>query len=299
MKIPASVTRKLARQVLIAKKNSPHIFFAAGVAGVITSTVLACRATTKLDKELDNIKHDMNSIKDLKKDLDEGKTDQYSVEQYRQDAMYVYGKSVSTVAKLYAPAVIVGGISITLLAGSHVQLTRRNSALMAAYTAVHNAYNNYRQRVRDQFGIDRELDIYHGTKTEVIEVEEAGKMKEIEIKTVNRGAWSPYAQFFDENNPNWVKNADLNRMFIEAQQRWANQRLHFKGHVFLNEVYDLLGIDRTKEGAVVGWLREENGGEDGYITFGVYEAWNERFVNGMERSAVLDFNVDGIIYDKI
>jgi hypothetical protein len=297
--VPASFTRKLARQMLVVKKNSPHIFFGLGVVGTVASTVLACRATLKLDKELDEIKGNLEDLKELRENV--GEVDQvthegkvYTPEQYNNDAIYVYTKSAMTVTKLYAPAVIIGAASIACLTGSHVQMTRRNSALMAAYAAVQNAYENYRNRVREQLGVDRELDLYHGAKNEVM-VNELGD--EVKVKVVKPGEWSPYARFFDENSKNFQKHNEYNQMFLNAQEKWANKKLVFQGHLFLNEVYDMLGFERTKEGSVIGWLY--NGEHDNYVKFGHFAAHNERFVNGLERVALLDFNVDGIIYDKI
>jgi hypothetical protein len=87
-------------------------------------------------------------------------------------------------------------------------------------------------------------------------------------------------------------------MFIRSQQNYANDLLNARGHVFLNEVYDMLGIERTSAGAVVGWVR---GNGDNEIDFGVLNDLHsgQRFINGDERSVLLDFNVDGVVYDLI
>ena len=110
---------------------------------------------------------------------------------------------------------------------------------------------------------------------------------------------SPYARFFDETVYEWKPDPLMNKCFLDAQQRYANNLLEARGHIFLNEVYDMLGFQRTREGAVVGWIK--NGDGDGYVDFGIYDG-NERsraFVNGHETSILLDFNVDGTIWDKI
>jgi hypothetical protein len=64
----------------------------------------------------------------------------------------------------------------------------------------------------------------------------------------------------------------------------------------------MLGIDRSKAGSVVGWVITKEGTGDNFIDFGVFDGDNPRardFVNGREGSILLDFNVDGVIYDKI
>jgi hypothetical protein len=295
--VPASAVGKISRKLLIAKKNSPHIFFAAGVAGTIASTVLACRATLKLSATLDEIQKDIDIIKPKREThpllTPEVVTGEDVVVEHTK-TIYVYSRASFRIAKLYGPSVLIGVASIGLLAGAHVQLTRRNSALIAAYAAVQKAYDDYRERVREELGAEKELDIYHAAKTEIVKDADG---KDISVKVVDPNKYSPYAKFFDEYSDNWKRDAELNRMFIQCQQNYLNNRLLAYGHVFLNEAYDALGVPRSSAGAVVGWLKDGDG--DGYIDFGIFEAFNSRFVNGTEQSILLDFNVDGVIYDKI
>lgn len=287
--IPQSITRTVGRSILKAKKNSPHVFFAGGVIGVIGGTVLACRATLKVSPVLDDFKEELETVKGL------NETDVYDEEsEYYKDLAYVYAKNVVKIGKLYGPAVLVSGVSVAALTGSHVALTRRNAALTAAFTAVSKGFEEYRKRVREELGAEKELDIYHAARKEAIE--HADGTKEV-LKVVDSGAYSPYARIFDEYTPNWQKDAEYNRMFVECQQSYANQKLQARGHIFLNEVYDMFGFDHTSEGAVVGWIRESENG-DGFIDFGLYEVANRDFGKS-EKSIVLDFNVDGVIYDLI
>jgi hypothetical protein len=286
--IPNSVVGKVSRSILKAKKNSPHIFFAAGIAGTITSTVLACRATLKLSSTLDEIKHDVEVLES------DPVRNEMPTEEWRLDTVYIYGKASLRLVRLYGPAAMVGVVSIGMLTGSHVQLVHRNTALMAAYAAVQKAYDEYRERVRYQLGEEAELELYHASRTELVK-DASGEV--IEARVVDPNRYSPYAKFFDEYSRHWNKDPELNRLFIQCQQNYANNLLNARGHIFLNEVYDQLGIDRSKAGAVVGWVK---GGEgDNYIDFGMFQAYNSQFVNGWERSILLDFNVDGVIYDKI
>jgi hypothetical protein len=304
--VPNSIIRNVSRKTLIIKKESPHIFFALGVVGTVTSTVLACRATLKLSKTLDDIKEEAATVKEMRENVpnemihaqtqaaDKHGMSVYSEEEYYKDVIYVYAKSGFKLVKLYAPSVTIGVVSIGLLTGSHIQLARRNSALMVAYAAIQQAFEEYRERVRYQYGEERELDIFHGVTTEVIENADGDKL-ERKIKDPN--GISMYARFFDEFSTNWQKDPELNRIFVQCQQNYANHLLQARGHVFLNEVYDMLGIDRSSAGQVVGWVM--NGDGDNYVNFGMFDAYNSAFINGAERSILLDFNVDGVVYDKI
>lgn len=289
MAFKETVTRALGRSRLTLAKQSPHILFVGGAVGVVTATVLACRSTLKLEKTLDGIKFDLES---LPKALDDDPETESA--RRNKDVLYIYAKGSFELVRLYGPALAVGGASILALTGSHVQLSRRNTALTVAYTGLHQAYNDYRARVRAELGEERELDLYHGVCLAEIEGDD-GKKKT--VKQVDPNGLSPYARFFDETSPNWTKDPEINKLFVRCQQNYANDLLQARGHIFLNEVYDMLGLDRTAAGAVVGWVISKDG--DNYVDFGLYAPASSRFVNGWERSVLLDFNVDGVIYDKL
>jgi hypothetical protein len=284
IQLPIQVTQKLARQALILRKHSPRIMFVGGIGGVITSTVLACRATLKLTDVVDTAEATIVGIRSDMKDTPG----------YRKDLAYAYGKTAAEVIKLYGPAVIVGGVSIAALTGSHVTLTRRNAAATAAYAAMAKSFDEYRDRVRHDLGDDRERELRHAV--ELVDIpDKNGKMKKSAVADPNK--MSPYARFFDEYSSSWQKNPELNKIFLLAQQNYANHLLRARGHVFLNEIYDMLGLERCSAGQMVGWVISETG--DNFIDFGMFEVRNADFVNNVERSILLDFNVDGVIYDKI
>lgn len=292
--IKNAVTSKAARQVLIAKKNSPTIMFGAGVVGVVATTILACRATMKMDELLEEVEDAKNLVNQLEHP-------KYSDKDRKHDLSILQVKMVVNIGKLYAPAVGLGILSIGALTGSHVALRRRNVALMAAYSAVEKGFKEYRQRVSDEFGAEKEEEIRYGVSTKNVTIHdtETGKDHTLQIKSV--GDASIYARIFDEYSTSWSKEPSYNQLFISCQQNYANDLLRARGHVFLNEIYDMLGLERTKAGCIVGWVRGHDNG-DNYIDFGVFNGneWNAlRFVNGDERSILLDFNVDGVIYDKI
>lgn len=295
--VPNALTSKVGRVSLVAGKQSPQVLFGVGVIGVVATTVLASRATLKLDSVLNGIEDTKQKIRESEGIvLKDGKT--YDAEAQRHDLIVTNTRGVVQVAKLYAPTVIVGVLSIGCLTGAHVVLSRRNVALTAAYAGLERAYNGYRDRVREQYGEETELALHHGTTTVRETVQDTNGPKVVEKKVVD-GTRSMYARFFDELNKNWNRQPEYNLIFLRCQQQYANDMLKSRGHVFLNEVYDMLGMDRTKAGAVVGWIMDGNG--DSYIDFGLYEdrAGMRDFVNGREASVLLDFNVDGVVYDKI
>jgi hypothetical protein len=301
--IPVAVVNKMGRPLLHLQKQSPQVMFAGGVVAAVTSTVLACRATLKLSDTLQKTEE----LKDKALAAFEGqatndKGELYDEKKYHKDLTVLKVKSILNVTKLYAPSAGLAMLSIALLTGSHVTLNRRNASLTAAYASVDQAFDKYRQRVVDQLGTDADRDFRYGTEiTEEIVEGKDGKNKTVKHTRVSSEAPSKYARFFDELCNDWKSNPEYNRAFLHCQQTYANDMLKARGHIFLNEVYDSLGIPRTKEGAVVGWVLGKGG--DNYVDFGIFDDLTNPqvrdFVNGREYSILLDFNVDGIIYDKI
>ena len=300
-----TVSRKFGRLGLQLKKHSPEILVVTGVVGTVASAVMACKATTKLDAVLAENQKNVDKIKDYI--VEEGYSEQYTEEDGKKDLAITYVQSGIKVAKLYAPAVAVGALSITAILAGHNITRKRNVALAAAYTAVDSAFKDYRGRVVERFGEALDKELRYNIKAK--EVEEVVQNEDGTDTVVKRTAHtadlleSDYAKIWDCGSAGWTKDPEYNLMFLKNQQRYANDKLRMNGHLFLNEVYDLLGIPRTKAGNVVGWIYDEkNPNGDNYVDFNIYNPdnpANARFVNGEERSIVLDFNVDGPILDLI
>lgn len=285
------------------KKYSPEIMAIAGVVGMVTSAVMACKATTKASEIIDETKTSVSMINDLVADqaVPESK---YSEEDSKRDLVIVYSKAAMKFAKLYGPSLIIAGLSAGSILSSTTILRKRNIAIGTAYTALDRSFRTYRNRVIEKFGEDLDKELKYGTTTKVIEettVDENGNEK-TETKTVkiaDPNNYSIYARFYDDGCAGWTKNPEYNLIFLKQQQNWANEKLKANGRLFLNEVYEMLGIPKTVIGQRVGWVYNENNPVgDNFVDFGIYDLYNEKardFVNGYERTILLDFNVDGDI----
>lgn len=304
--IPSNITRAFHKGVFQLKKHSPEILIVAGVVGTVASGVLACKATLKVNEVLDDTKTSVDRIHTA---TEKGVTEAgklYNEEDAQKDLTLVYVQTGVKLAKLYAPAIILGAASITGIVASHRILTKRNVALAAAYTAVDTGFKEYRNRVVERFGkeLDRELK-YNIKAQEVEEIVTDEKGEEQIVKTtidvVDPNSISPFARFFDETCLNWQRDANLNRFFLMRTQAYLNDKLKEKGYITLNEVYEELGFDKIPEGVITGWIYdEEHPVGDNFIDFGIFDLHNtqkRRFVNGYEKSILLDFNVDGNIYE--
>lgn len=289
---------------LKAIKHSPEILAGVGVVGVVGSLVMACKATTKLSDILDESKEQLDKIKEVA--ADPAYEEKYSQDDAKKDTTITYVQTAMKVTKLYAPSVILCASSLGCLLASNNILKKRNAALSAAYMTVDKSFKEYRKRVADRFGEEVEKEIRYNIKAEEItKVDEDGNEVTETVKimdgTDDPNSYSDYARFFDESCAAWQNDAEYNLTFLKAQQQYANDLLKARGRLFLNEVYRMLGIDETKAGQVVGWVyNPDNPTGDNFVDFGIYNIQRERvraFVNGYEPNILLDFNVDGVIWN--
>ncbi len=303
-KIMTKLTTVMGKTGLVLKKHSPEIFITAGIIGTVASAVIACKATTKISGILDDAKAQLDTIHDCAEDKD--MAEKYTESDAKKDTTIVYVQTGVKLAKLYAPAVILGALSIASIITSNGILQKRNAALAAAYMTVDKSFKEYRSRVKERFGENVDRELRYDVKAETVKAvstDEDGNVTETEITTYtgDPNLYSDYARIFDETNPAWEKDSEYNLYFLKAQQEYANNLLKSRGYLFLNEVYTMLGFPITKAGQVVGWLyRPDEPTGDNYVDFGIFNIHNQKacdFVNGYERSIILDFNVDGNIYD--
>lgn len=290
-----------SKTVMKLKKHSPEILVVAGIAGTVVSAVLACKATTKVAEILDETKGTLDTIHE---GMETGAINgqEYTTEDGKKDTVVVYAQTGMKLAKLYAPAIILGTLSITSILASNNILRKRNVALGAAYAAIDKSFKEYRGRVIERFGEQVDTELKYGIKAkkfEEIEVDpETGKEKKVKktVMVADPNLQSDYAVYFDSKSRNYETNPDYNRMFLKAQQAFANDKLQTRGHLFLNEVLDDLDLPRTPAGQIVGWTKD---GPDGYVNFRIVEVERETEDGRHEPALLLDFNVEGNIWEKM
>lgn len=309
--IMTTVTRTVSKVGFKFKKHSPEILVAAGVVGAVTSAVMACRATLKVNQVLDEAKENIEKIHEATETGVTQAGEVYTPEDSKKELTIVYAQTGLKFVKLYGPSVILGALSITSILASNNILRKRNVALGAAYATLDRAFKDYRGRVIERFGEEVDRQLKYNIKTEKIEEkvvdEETGKEKKVK-KTIEvtdgETMPSPFARFYDDGNKGWKKDPEANLMFLRAEQNFANDRLRTRGYLFLNEVYERLDIPTTKMGQEFGWVYDPKNPDhvgDNYVDFGIYDMYREKardFVNGRERVILLDFNVDGPIMER-
>lgn len=312
MKISANnIRRAFGTAGLALKKAAPDILVAAGVVGVMASTVMAIKATPKAKQAIEELKADKAQLEECK-EMFKDQPEKYTVEDARKDTAIIYTHCAVKIVKAYAPAVILGATSLYCIVGSHMMLKQRNAALAAAYTGLSSEYKKYRERVAKKVGEEAEKQIFFGAEETTVKenvVKEDGTTETVEktVMTRDPGTYSEYARCFDNTNPNFVfkyrsdkGDNEANLRFIRQAQNWANEILKSRGWLTLNEVYETLGFKPTKAGALVGWrFNEDNPTGDNTVDFGLYDLYNAKaheFINGTEQFIWIDFNVDGVIF---
>lgn len=271
--LKASTIRHINRGALLVRKFSPEILTGVGIVSVVAGAVMASKATLKLEEIVNE--HEVA--------LSEGDFEEDNAGRSR-----VFIETGTKIAKLYSPSVAVGVAGIGCIVGGHTILSRRNAALTAAYSSLAATLSTAKVAEKVQ------------------QVGEDGEIVETTEEDLSWGPKSPFVAYFDRDSLNFQPREDYNLMFLRTVQQHANDRLLSRGHIFLNEVLDDLGIERTQAGSVLGWVRNDDRG-DNYVDFGlesdqlfVYtEEDRENEVQAGTRPFLLEFNVDGVIWDKI
>lgn len=306
VKTTTKLSNNLGRAGLKIKKYSPEILVVVGTTSVITGFVLGCKATLKAEEVLDKHEEEMDVVAEAREHADD-----YSETDYKKDILIVYTHTAGRFVKLYAPGVGFTILGIGCYLGSYGILKKRNVALMAAYKILETSFSDYRKRVVNELGAEKDLHFLHGATDAAQDSElaqKAAEKNEALEGIVLPGGKTPsmYAKFFDETSTEWTRSAETNKMILNARQNWANDLLNSRGYLFLNEVYQMLGMEVTKAGQVVGWIKNNPNGGDNYVDFGMFNVYRglsdepmRKFHNGYEKSILLDFNVDGVIWDMI
>ena len=309
-----SVSRTVNRACFQIQRKSPEILIVAGVVGVVTSAVMACKATTKVSAIMDKTKEDVDVIHECAEagyveNPENGEKEEYTKDDSKKDLTIVYTQTGLKFVKLYGPAIVLGALSLTAIVMSHNILRKRNIALAAAYTTVDRTFKEYRGRVVERFGDKLDRELRYNIKSKEIEetvVDEDGNEKTVKrtVDVVDPSTLrNDTSVIYSEGNIGWTKDPEFNKMFLLKQQAYANELLERRGHVFLNEIYDMLGFNRTAAGSVLGWYYDKKKPmSENLIDFGIYDIHDERkiaFVNGDERNIILDFNYHGDIRNLI
>ncbi|QFG09346.1 hypothetical protein SEA_SLOOPYJOE_52 [Arthrobacter phage Sloopyjoe] len=286
--------KTVGRAGAVASKYSPQILTGVGIGAVVVSTVLVAKATLRLEDVVDKHEERVANVNEKKASMN---ADEYTSTHHKRDMTKVYFQTAGDLTKLYGLPVTLGVTGIACIVGGQGIQYKRTVGAVAAYKTLEESFDRYRARVVEEFGLDKDEE-FRKTYTVQEETDAEGNTK----VTVDKLEERDYVFFHNKDNPNWKNTApDYNLMFVKAQETYANQLLSTRGHVLLNDVLDSLGLPRTHEGAVVGWVLTQEG--PNFIDFGIrdLQGTHSRVLGLHDEEApsiMLDFNVQGIIWDK-
>lgn len=297
-----SITTAFYTGVARISKHAPTILSVTASAGVIATGYLAWKAGTRFE---DVEGRDWDRRKECLKNADTIPDEDVPKIERKNRILFILD-TVRTVA----PAAIVGAATITMIYFSNSISKKRLAAMGAAYATLQTAFDGYKRTMVEALGkesvekiLKPKLPNVGKSAEEILSSDNKSDAANVSDAVVNSlKALSPYARIIaEESSTCWDPNEDYTSQNLTAVQLWANRRLERKGHLFLNEVFDQLGLSRTREGAVVGWLK--NGEGDDYVSFGDFDASIYRVPSDdytrVDSNFIVDFNVDGVIWDRI
>lgn len=209
-------------------KHSPEILTGIGIAGMITTTIMAVRATPK-------------ALELIRKK----RTELSNPESQAHLPLPVLSKKeiIKTTWKCYIPAGITGCLSIACLIGASKESVRRNAALATAYTLSENALKTYQQKVVETIGEKKEQIVRDAVAKEAIE---KNPVSSREIIITERGNTLSY----DSISGRYFKSDIDTLRKIENE---LNKRLLSEMYISLNEFYDEIGLNHSSIGDDIGW----------------------------------------------
>lgn len=289
----------------ILKAKAPTILVVTGILSGVSSGVIAVKRSPlcgRVKEQFDeNVERANACLEKGKVETNDGQIITYDEARFRNDLRIIHAQKYYGYLKVYAPAFVLGVVSVGAILWSHGIMMKRNAALTATVATISEAFNRYRKNVKDEFGDEVDHRMRHSLVCEKEKVKEkdpeTGKEKTVTKEKLVRkknASRSDYARCFDESCRGWSKDASANRVNLMGYQTWANQRLRSRGYLFLNEIYELFDIDTTLAGSEMGWVYtkddEDNQYGDNFVDFGFDK--DPYFMSGQERSVWLDFNVD-------
>lgn len=309
IKTVANTVQKVGgRTLLKCRKASPEILLVGGLVVGAAAIVSACLATRHVDAVIEETQEELDAIQNrttevLEQDISEEDAHELAKES-KKASFKAYMRAGWKFTKLYAPAAGLTVLSVGLILGSHGVLKRRYLSTAAAYKALDEAFKDYRKRIASIAGEDVEKRFYDGTDEVELKLTdpETGEVKAGKaLKQMVQKKDSPYEFDFNKYTAplDWTNNADHNFMYLRSIQSVCNDKYNAQGHLFLNEVLDAIGLQRTQAGAVVGWLKGSDG--DDYVDFGFSDYYVDDYCDEATnaKNIHLNFNVDGVIWDKI
>lgn len=294
-----SMTRFGKRLMFETKRKSPEICVAGAIifgAGALVMTFVAAR---KMDKALEEPKAIINTAKS--KEISE----KYTEEDKQHDITLGTVQLVWEGVKLFAPSALMALGSCACVLISHRKLSRRNAELAAANGILAKQVASLTKSLEDKVGKDEAYRLKYEDKLEEVEetvMDENGEEKTVKVKKPKAGYEADdLGRFFDEISSEWKKDPQYNFMTLRNIMFEFQERLKRDGVVFLNDIYERLGYEKTQAGYQYGWVYRKGVDPTTVISFGPVVGDREKenqMVRENQRYIWLEFNCERIEWEK-
>lgn len=220
------VTKFLKGTQTMLSKHSPEILTGLGIAGMVTTTVLAVKATPKALRIIEDYEEtvlcDHEKIKPV--------------------------EAVKLTWKCYIPAIVTGTVSMVCLIGASSANVRRNAALATAYKLSETALTEYREKVVETVGENKEKAVREAIAKDKIEKNPVSEKEVIITGNGDSLCFDPLSSRYFMSNAETIKKAEntINKRMIQD----------ITGYASINDFYDEIGLSHTEIGDYLGWNSE-------------------------------------------
>lgn len=212
-----SISNILTNVAKQAKVHSPEILTALGVTGVVTTSYLTAKAAVEAAKEIDF--HENQSVIPLS-----------NKEKFK------------LVWRSYIPAAASGVLTTVCIIGASQASGRRTAAAVTAFTVTEKAFSEYKEKVVEQIGINKEQKI----KDEI--VQDAVKANPPSTQVIFAGSGHVLCcELFTKR----YFRSDMET--LKKAQNEVNEKIYSDLYVMMSEFYDLIGLPHTSHSDYVGW----------------------------------------------
>lgn len=290
--------------------HAPKILLGASIVCGIGATVTACKATLKLPETMKEITENVEAAKAI--EVEEGEQDATK----NKEVVKSYISGGVKLAKLYGPSVGLTVTSVACALAGNRMMNQRYAGALAALGSTEKMFDNYRKRVVEEFGEEKDTQFANGIREVVTEEPVLNKDgtpktdKNGEVKTTKKTSveYDPsvnkYSRMFDEvSSREWDPNPDYNVTTLLGRQQYFNDMLHSHRYLFLNTVYKELGYPITAYGQDMGWIIDDDT-PNAVVDLGLYDLTNsgKRRIEDIDKYAnacLLTFKGVRYIKDKV
>lgn len=240
-----------------ARKHSPEILTGIGIAGMLSTTVFAVRATPKA----------LMLIEEKKREK------KFAGEQPELRKVEV----IKAAWKPYISAAVTGVASVVCLVGASSVNARRNAALAAAYALSETTLADYKEKVVETLGEKKAQEVKDAIAKDKIDNDPVSRK---EVVITDKGE----TLFYESLSGRYFKS---DYESIRSAVNTLNEQLLLDEYISLNEFYEAIGLDGIEPlGEQLKWRVRPDSSDKGLIQLD----FSSQLTDDMTPCAVIGFS---------